>query len=160
MLVLVAYLLIVKTPWVSEYLLLVPIAVLVEVVLLVGLTLLFSAINVHLRDVQHFLDLAVLAWFWATPVVYQVALVQEQLKSLFRYYAWNPMAPVVLTFQRAFYNQTTPMGTEGEPVRVLLQYGPGWYLKHLALSGAIGLVLVVVGLLVFARAEGTFAEEL
>jgi ABC-2 type transport system permease protein len=160
MLVLFGYLLIVKTPFISEHLILVPIAILVEVILMVGLTLLLSAINVHLRDVQHLLELVVLGWFWATPVVYQVALVQEQLKGFFRYYTWNPMAPVVMSFQRAFYNQTSPIGADGVAVPVLLPYGQGWYFRHLAISGLVGLVLVFVGLLVFSRAEGSFAEEL
>ena len=29
-----------------------------------------GAINVYLRDTQHFLELALLAWFWVTPIVY------------------------------------------------------------------------------------------
>ena len=29
-----------------------------------------SAVNVYLRDTQHFLELALLAWFWVTPIVY------------------------------------------------------------------------------------------
>ena len=160
MLVLLGYLMIIKAPWVSENLLLVPIAIVVEIILLAGLTLLLSAVNVYLRDVQHFLELAVLAWFWLTPVVYQVVAVQDRVKDLFRLYMLNPMAPVVLAFQRAFYNQTTPVNGEGQPVRVLLEYGQGWYLKHLAFTGVLGLVLVLVGLVVFARAEGNFAEEL
>jgi ABC-2 type transport system permease protein len=160
MLVLLGYLLILRAPWLSENLWLVPLAVVVEIVLLAGLTLLLSSINVYLRDVQHFLELAVLAWFWVTPVVYQVAAVQARKPSLFRYYMLNPMAPVVLAFQRAFYNQTAPLGAGGQPVQVLLNYGEGWYFKHLAYTGIVGLVLAVVGLLVFARAEGNFAEEL
>src|SRR5205823_5682457 len=132
---------------------LVPLAVLVEIVLLAGLTLLLSAINVYLRDVQHFLELAVLAWFWVTPVVYQVASVQARAGGWFRYYMLNPMASVVLAFQRAFYNQTAPVAPGGQRVQVLLSYGEGWYLKHLAYTGIVGVILAVVGLMVFARAE-------
>jgi ABC-2 type transport system permease protein len=160
MLVLLGYLLMIKAPWISENLWLVPIAVVVEIILLAGLTLLLSSINVYLRDVQHFLELAVLAWFWVTPVVYQVASVAARGSNLFRIYMLNPMAPVVLSFQRAFYNQTAPIGAGGKPVQVLLTYGEGWYLRHLAYTGLVGLVLAFVGLLVFARAEGNFAEEL
>lgn len=161
MLVLLGYLLIIRAPWISENLWLVPLAVLVEIVLLAGLTLLLSAINVYLRDVQHFLELAVLAWFWVTPVVYQVASVQARAGHWFRWYMLNPMAPVVLAFQRAFYNQTAPPMHPGGPrIQVLLSYGEGWYLKHLAYTGIVGVILAVVGLIVFARAEGNFAEEL
>ena len=160
MLVLLGYLMIIGAPWISQNLVLVPIAIVVEIILLLGLTLLLSAVNVYLRDVQHFLELAVLGWFWLTPVVYQVVAVQDRVGSAFRLYMLNPMAPVVLAFQRAFYNQTTPVNGSGQAVRVLLGYGEGWYLKHLAYTGVVGLVLVLVGLMVFARAEGNFAEEL
>jgi ABC-2 type transport system permease protein len=160
-LVLVAYLVVIKQPFLSEYLLLVPAALLVEIVLVAGLALLLSAVNVYVRDVQHFLELAVLAWFWATPIAYPAALVQEQLKGgWFQLFVLNPMAPVVMALQRAFYNQTAPVGAGGKPVPVLLDVGAGWYVERLALTGAIGVALVVVGLIVFARVEGNFAEEL
>ena len=35
-----------------------------------GLAILFSALNVYARDLQHLLELVLLAWFWMTPIVY------------------------------------------------------------------------------------------
>ena len=159
MLVLFGYLIIIRAPFLSEYLVLVPLALFVELLLLAGLTMLFSSINVYLRDVQHFLDLAILAWFWMTPVLYQITLVSSRAKGWFWLYVLNPMTPVVLTFQRAFYNMTTPV-SDGKPVPVLLEVPFSWYLTRLLYTGAVGLVLFVVGLAVFARYEGNFAEEL
>ena len=160
MLVLLAYLLLIDAPFVSANLLLVPVAILVEILLLAGLTLLLSSVNVYLRDVQHFLDLAILAWFWMTPVLYQIRLVADRAADKFWLYLLNPLAPVVLAFQRAFYNQTAPIGKDGVPVPVLLDVGPGWYLTRLGYTALVGVVFFVVGLAVFARNEGNFAEEL
>jgi hypothetical protein len=36
----------------------------------------------------------------------------------------------------------------------------GWYLKHLAVVGALSIVLLFVAMAVFGRLEGNFAEEL
>src|SRR5919108_540289 len=66
-------------------------ALAVAVVFTVAMSLLASALNVRYRDVEHLLEIALLAWFWLTPIVYRVALVQEQLARngllpLFRFY--------------------------------------------------------------------------
>ncbi|MGH2721005.1 MAG: ABC transporter permease [Actinomycetota bacterium] len=160
MLVLLAYLLLIDAPFLSGNLVLVPVAIFVEILMLAGLTLLLSSVNVYLRDVQHFLDLAILAWFWMTPVLYQITLVADRAKDKFWVYLVNPMAPVVLAFQRAFYNMTAPVGKDGTPVPVLLDVGMGWYLRRLGWTALVGAILFVVGLAVFARNEGNFAEEL
>ena len=53
-----------------SYVALVPLALLALLLITASLGILLSAINVYLRDTQHFLELALLAWFWVTPVVY------------------------------------------------------------------------------------------
>jgi ABC-2 type transport system permease protein len=157
MLVLLAVLILFGYPFFGENLLLVPVALGVEVLLLAGLVLLVSSVTVYLRDVQHFVELALLAWFWMTPIVYQVTLVFEKLapKGLFGLYLLNPMAPITLAFQRAFYNQVAPQG-----IPILLDVPLSWYLTRLGLVALVALGLFVAGLAVFARAEGNFAEEL
>lgn len=65
-----------------------------------------SAANVYARDTQHFLELALLAWFWMTPIVYPWQLPADKLgehglSSSLTFL--NPMIPVVTTLQRAIY---------------------------------------------------------
>lgn len=161
MLVLIAFLLIFRFDFFSPYLILVPIALLVEIALLIGLGLLLSAITVFLRDVQHLLELLLLMWFWLTPIIYQIRLVFDRLQArgLFGIYLLNPMTTVVLSFQRAFYNRVAPL-QDGVPTPVLLDVPMAWYLKNLGLVGAAALLLILLGQVVFARLEGSFAEEL
>src|SRR6266536_2109641 len=45
-------------------------ALAVVIVFTVGTALLASALNVRFRDVEHLLEIALLAWFWLTPIVY------------------------------------------------------------------------------------------
>lgn len=160
-LVLLGFLVIFRYPFVSANLVLVPVALAVETLLLIGLGLLLSAATVYLRDIQHFLDLATLALFWMTPIVYPVALVAGKLqpKGLFGLYLLNPVTPIVLSFQRAFYNQVAPT-LHGQTVQILLDQPMSWYLGRLGLVGAASIVLIVVGQILFARLEGNFAAEL
>jgi len=52
------------------------------------------------------------------------------------------------------------MISDGQPVQVLATGGYAFYLKWLAVAGAISLVLLALGTLVFRRMEADFAEEL
>jgi ABC-2 type transport system permease protein len=56
-----------------------PLAIVTLAVFSAALTLWASALNVRYRDVGHLLGLALLVWFWATPIVYQAALVEKKI---------------------------------------------------------------------------------
>jgi len=161
MLVLFAFLLVFRYPFVSEFLVLVPVAIFVEILLVAAFAILLSALTVYLRDIQHFIELALLAWFWMTPIIYPVALVADKLnpRGWFGFYLINPITPIIMSFQRAFYNRISPRNESGV-TRVLLDLPMSWYLQRLAYVAVFALVLLVVAQLVFARLEGNFAEEL
>jgi ABC-2 type transport system permease protein len=127
-----------------------------------ALAVFLSAVNVYLRDTQHLLELVLVAWFWATPIVYPYRLIADRLAQ--HGLAWilllNPITPVVLTFQRAIYARPQPIGTDGHVVHILPLAGPWWYLEVLGIVCAVSAVLFVGALHVFGRLEGNFAEEL
>ena len=62
-----------------------------------------AAVNVKYRDTQHFLEIVLQAWFWATPIVYQYELIAGKLGRHAWLYRLNPITPIVLTFQRTIY---------------------------------------------------------
>lgn len=138
------------------YLVLVPVALFALLLMTCALGILLSAVNVYLRDTQHLLELALLAWFWATPIVYQYRLVSDRLGENTWLYRLNPITPIVLTFQRAIYAKTEPSGIPILPSGV----GPEWYLAQLLVVIGASAVLFLVALHVFGRLEGNFAEEL
>ena len=77
-------------------------AIVVLIALLVGLGLLFSALQVRYRDVGLAMPVLVQVWLFATPVLYPLAAVKTALPaSLYPLYVMNPMAGVVDTFRRA-----------------------------------------------------------
>src|SRR5205085_3388971 len=88
-----------------------PLVLLALLVLLVfgtALGLVLSAVNVYLRDVQYLVEVGLLLWFWMTPIIYdwtkvKTNLLDHGLDWLFQAYLVNPMANVVLAFQKALW---------------------------------------------------------
>jgi len=152
----------------SYFWLLLP-ALLATVMLASALGILLAAINVKFRDMQHLLEIALQVWFWATPIVYQFRLVTDRITAhssgashlLFLLYRFNPVTPIVLTFQRAIYGRPEPIGANHVAVHVLPAHATQWwYLWQLLAVIGFSAVLMVVALSVFGRMEGSFAEEL
>lgn len=54
-----------------------PLAVAVQLVLLVGIALLLSALNVLMRDIERFMRLIIRVLFYATPIIYPLSLVRD-----------------------------------------------------------------------------------
>jgi ABC-2 type transport system permease protein len=139
-------------------------ALAVVVAFTVAMSLLASALNVRYRDVQHLLEIVMLAWFWLTPIVYPVTVVRDRLADegllwLFKLYMANPMTAVVVAAQRAIYNHPVVATGEG-PRQVLPAGGYGFYLQWLGVAAAVSAVLLAVGLWTFRRLQTDFAEEL
>ena len=141
-----------------------PVALVTLLIFVTALTFWISALNVRYRDVGHLLNLALLVWFWATPIVYQGWLVQQKLETIriVGFDAWvlyllNPVAVIVLGFQRALYGVVAPEPGE-DPVLPLDQPGEQ--------TGMLFALLVVSALLLFLawrsffHRSGDFAEEL
>ena len=134
-------------------------ALLVLLILTSALGIFLAAVNVYARDTQHLLELALLAWFWMTPIVYQWFLPANKLAE-HDYPTWvtllNPVTPIVLAFQRGIYGVVT----DDKAGRLLPAEGQLWYLRNLGIVGLVSLVLLVLAIKLFGRLEGNFAEEL
>jgi ABC-2 type transport system permease protein len=148
------------------FLVLFPLGFLTLLVFSVAVSFYVSALNVRYRDVRHLLNIGLLVWFWATPIVYASGFVQSKLEAYriagvraFDLYMLNPLASIVGAFQRALYGVVDPLPSPSDPP-VLFDVSLRW------LTGVVGVVLVVsLGLLWFAwrtffRLSGDFAEEL
>ena len=134
-------------------------ALIALLLLTAALSIFLAAANVYARDTQHLLELALLAWIWMTPIIYQwdlqARVIQErgwtpQLTLL------NPMTSIVLAFQRSLYGiAVTEEGQRQLPLESSL-----WYLRNLGLVAVVSVVLLVLAMRLFARIEGSFSEEL
>ncbi|HEX5613576.1 MAG TPA: ABC transporter permease [Acidimicrobiia bacterium] len=152
------------------YLPLLPLGLFAVLVFAAGLGMLLAAINVRLRDTEHFVELALLAWFWFTPIIYPYMTVGNQRAEngfLVGLYTANPITPIVVTFQRTIYNRlesSSPGGGRLGEIGAGTELLPGWgveaYLLLLLYTITLGVILLFIGLWAFARYEGDFAEEL
>jgi ABC-2 type transport system permease protein len=132
---------------------LVPLALVVCVVWATALGLFLAAATVYLRDLQHLIEVILLALFWLVPIVYAVTLPLNSFAkgghhTLLTLYLANPMLNVVAAFQRAFYT----MGPE-YTLQANLWPRLGFFLL-------VGLALLWLAQRYFARVQGNFAQEL
>lgn len=160
-LVLIAGVLAFRYPIDPEGLILIPSALITLLLMLAGLTLILASANVYFRDVQHFLELLLLAWFWMTPIVYPVRLVSEHAGALlWKIYTLNPALWISLAFQRGVYGTVDTVDASGKVQHILLDMPVSGYMARLGIVAAVSLVLLYVGLSIFARLESRLAEEL
>jgi ABC-2 type transport system permease protein len=146
-----------------SYLPLLPLAFVALICWSIALAIFLSAINVYLRDTQHLVEVLFTAWFWACPIVYAYQPLAQKLAAhhLSWIYFFNPMVPIVLTYQRVIYGRIVVINTVTKlPSQILPARSYLWYTTtNLAvLAAAIG--LIGGALIVFGRLEGNFAEEL
>lgn len=135
-----------------------PIALATLIVLTTAATMWVSALNVRYRDVGHLIGIGLLVWFWLTPIVYQAALVQEELVGTrilgvdaWTLYLLNPLTTVVLAVQRALYGATAG---------VLPDVSTGWHAATLVALMAASTVFLLLAWRSFFHRSGDFAEEL
>ena len=61
-----------------------------------GIGLVLAALNVYFRDLTHLWGIVVTAWFYATPIVYPISLVEERNSATLDFiYGLNPMTRFV-----------------------------------------------------------------
>lgn len=136
-----------------------PISFVALLLFTVAVTLWVSSMNVRYRDLTHLIGLALLVWFWLTPIVYAIGVVHAKVvlhshpMLLWRVYLLNPMAWIVSGFQTALYHSS-----DAHEVLIPLSAGK--------LAAGLGVVAAASGLLlwgtwrVFFGLSGDFAEEL
>jgi ABC-2 type transport system permease protein len=146
-----------------------PLALIALLLFTAALSLWVGALNVRYRDVQHILNLALLMWFWFTPVVYPSGFLMWKaghheilgINLSVLYQILNPVADIVMGFQRALYADVNcPPVINDQHQCTLYNVSVG--------HQAVVLTAVIVGSVVllylfwrtFFRHSGDFAEEL
>ena len=121
-----------------EWLLGVPLLLLIELALMTGLALFLSAMDVHFRDLEHLVEVVLNLLFYGTPILYPLASVPGRYQDLLRA---NPLASLMEGWRNLMVENDLP-GLEIWP----------------ALAATV--VVLVVGSWVFFRLRPTFADYL
>ncbi len=116
-----------------------PIVMIVEYFLALGITMLVSAITVYFRDLEFILSIFMMAWQYLTPVMYSVDIVPENLMKIFML---NPMTPITIAY------------------RDILYYAKAPDLSTLLLAVGMSAVFMIIGFWAFGKLKKRFAEEM
>lgn len=116
-----------------------PAIMLVEYILALGMTMIFSALTVFLRDLEYVLGIIIMAWQFMTPIMYSIDLVPDSIIPIFMA---NPMTPIIIAYRDIlYYKQVPELGT----------------LLHALI---LGIAALFIGSMVFNKLQKRFAEEL
>jgi len=124
------------TPWIA-YL---PVLFVIQAMLLIGLGLFLAGLNVIFRDTGVILEVLILAWFFLTPVFYNVQLVYPDVARAV--YWFNPMASIIQQY------------------RIILYYGSSPDFLFDIRAGAICFAIMVLGYLFFMSLNRRLGEHL
>lgn len=116
-----------------------PVIMIVEYILALGMAMLTSAVTVYFRDLEHILGIVSMAWMYMTPIMYDKAIVPERLMPVFNL---NPMTHIIDCYRAVLYYKSVPE------------------LSSLISSFALGVLFLVLGYFVFLKLQKHFAEEL
>jgi lipopolysaccharide transport system permease protein len=133
----------------------VPAILLTQMLLILGLGMFLSALNVFYRDVLMILDVLLLAMFFMTPIIYPLEwLGTEQTIMGITFepavvMRWlNPMASIIDGYRTVLWGTTTSAGPVAmDPI-------------YLARTFVTCLIIFIFGYLFFGRLQHLFAEKL
>jgi lipopolysaccharide transport system permease protein len=110
-----------------------------EVVLVCGLSLASSAINVYIRDTRYVVESINAILFWLVPIFYGFDKVADRYKPI---YEKNPLAAIVMALRNILLEDTSPAAS------LLIQLGAGSF------------IMLAVGAWVFHRCKRGFYDYL
>ena len=116
-----------------------PLILLVQFVVTLGFAFLLSAITVYVRDLAHFVGVALQLLFYATPICYASGKIPVDYQWIMKF---NPMAYVINGYRAIFYDKMVPD------------------LNGLGILFIIGIILCIIGYMIFNKLQKGFAEQL
>lgn len=115
----------------------IPPLLVVTAALALGIGLWLGPLNVRFRDVKHTLPFFLQIWMYASPIIYPLSIIPENLRWI---YSLNPMVGVIEGFRWALLDKGNPDITA------------------LAIGAGMIAVLLAGGLVFFKRMERSFAD--
>lgn len=136
--ILVVYMIIYQIPLSLNILWVIPIFFIQEI-FTIGLSLFLAAANLLYRDIQYLINLILVLWMYATPVIYPADLVPERFRIIFQL---NPMAVIVNAYRQTILGGGVPNYTS------------------LFVALAVSFLTLYLGLAYFKSREKIFADNI
>jgi lipopolysaccharide transport system permease protein len=118
----------------------IPVFIIIQIFLMLGVILIGSALTVFYRDVRYVVPLGIQLWFYATPIIYPIKMVEENLPQYRSLYALNPMVGIVQSYRDVILEGVPPNFTD------------------LGIAAAVSVTLFIVAYIIFKRLEVLFND--
>ncbi len=118
---------------------LLPVFLILEFILIIGVSMPLAALNVYYRDIHQIWDITLQAGFFLTPIIYSISLIPKNYVFL---YSLNPITRII------------------ESIRKILSYNTLPNLLDFTIPLLGTLFLFIIGYFIFHRLESRFAEEI
>ena len=122
----------------SLNLLFLPLIVIIQYILLLGLTFILSAIDLYFRDIENIMQFCLSMLFYATPILYLPSIFPVSIKWVLYL---NPMALIINAYRDVFYFKVMPN------------------IMNLSIVGLISIFILFIGYFIFDKLQKGFAEE-
>jgi len=123
----------------------IPLIMLLQLVLVMGLSFILAMANVFFRDTEHLVEVGLLAWFFLTPIFYPISFVPNVTFLGLDVHRWVFML--------------NPMATLTTDYRFAIMFG-SFPIRHTIATIIVAVVALGFGWWVFRRFAHRFAEEL
>lgn len=124
---------------ITKYIILYPFILLVQYILILGISFILSAVTVYFRDLEHIIGIVLLAAFYGTPIVYKLEQLPKILQVVMNL---NPMTHIINGYRDIFYYQRMPN------------------MQSLLILLGFSVILTIIGYFIFKKLQKGFAEEL
>jgi len=119
--------------------LMLPLVIIIQYILQLGIAFILSSITVYIRDVEYLMNVFMMLMFYMSPIVYSADMIPDKFLPLFKL---NPMFHIIKYYREILYYKQMPE------------------LSGLVMLFGICIVVLVLGYLIFRKLEKRFAEEL
>lgn len=116
-----------------------PVLIVTQTIFCMGMALLFSSVNVFFRDLEYLISVVIMALYFLTPIMYDIANMPERIRPILR---------------------VNPMNSFVELYRDITFYGIGLNISLYFFTLCYSIVIFIIGYLVFGKLQRKFTEVL
>ncbi len=116
-----------------------PLIIIMQYILQLGLSFVFSAITVYIRDVEYIINIFMMLMFYLCPIVYSSDMIPDKFLPIFKL---NPMFHIIEYYRTILYDKQVPN------------------MSNVFILFIMCFVILVIGYLIFQKCKKRFAEEL
>ena len=124
---------------VGTSILILPLVMLIQYILQLGIAFIFSSITVFVRDVEYIVNIFMMLMFYLCPIVYSADMIPNNVLPLFKL---NPMFHIISFYREILYYKNVPN------------------IQNILILLVISIVILIFGYLIFDKCKKKFAEEL